>query len=286
MELELIKNFFIGKQLCGIEYTQFPDGERKINIIKGKHKEIRHSDLKESEAVLLHSLINDKSIIDLCLILNALSYNDSVDSIYLTIPYMGYARQDRQNAIGECVSVIAILRMILAQTNKIKSISFCDIHNPEIFSELPSGIVYKNIYPHIATDYITGFLEELSKYKYITLDNVTFVACDAGGATRARALNKAMKIKHDIAIIDKERKEDGEVEMSNILGETVQTNMYHCRRYSRFCRHFMQISRIIKSKWSKRYICIYYTWYIFRECYRENQQFTNKKDFCNRYTPF
>ena len=97
--------------------------------------------------MLSHSLDSNDAIIKLCLILNALSYDSSVESIYLIIPYMGYARQDRQNIKGESISAVAILRMITAQTKKIKSISFYDIHNPVILNALPCDITYKNIIP-------------------------------------------------------------------------------------------------------------------------------------------
>lgn len=229
------KIFLIGNQICEMERTQFADGESKFTI--NKHNNAKKQffklicdslefNLEESGAVLSKILSDKEAIVDLCLMLNALSYDDSVKSIYLIIPYMAYARQDRQNAEGECISVIAVLRMILAQTNKIKSISFCDIHNPAIFKELPSDITYKNIYPHIQLDYTGAFIAKMGdKYDDITLHNTTFVACDAGGATRARIFNKAMGMKNNIAIINKTRKEDGEVEMSTILGETVQDRL-------------------------------------------------------------
>jgi len=220
------KIFILGKNIRCINFTTFSDGESKAQILlHGDNNTMPIAGdmfdntvkLEASEAVLSSSLNSNTAIIDLCLSLNALSYDDDVQSIRLIIPYMGYARQDRQNIKGESISVIAILRMILAQTNKIKSISFCDIHNPSILKELPSDIAYKNIMPLAMKENYRIF----SQYKEIDIENAVIVASDMGGVHRASVFNKAMSPKYDIAIINKVRDGAGKAKSISIDGENV-----------------------------------------------------------------
>lgn len=229
------KTFFLGNNIKKIDITTFLDGEIKAQIVQETlHKETTYEilgnkkiSLEKTHALLSHSLNSNDAIIELCLILNVLSYEDSVEKITLIIPYMRFSRQDRQNLKGESISAVAILRMITAQTKKIKSISFYDIHNPAILNALPCDITYKNVIPLdvIQRTPIMDCFAHFFLHQKISTDDVAIVACDVGGINRARIFSKIMCTNNEISIIHKRRIEGGGLEMSNIIGESIENKI-------------------------------------------------------------
>jgi ribose-phosphate pyrophosphokinase len=85
------------------EFKRFPDGELYTRIL---------DDIDTAhEATIIQSTVNDSDFISLLHLIDACS---GVERINVVIPYMGYARQDKQFKKGEPISARALARAIKA----------------------------------------------------------------------------------------------------------------------------------------------------------------------------
>ena len=93
--------------------------------------------------------------------------------IYAIIPYMGYARQDRQFLTGEVITMSIVARML--QAAGAKKIVVVDIHSKTALSH------FKTPKENISA------IPELAKYfKKMKLKNALVVSPDIGGSSRAK----------------------------------------------------------------------------------------------------
>lgn len=100
----------IGAKIANVQYKRFPDGELYVRV-----------DSDESSHVVVGSLISAEDIILLDLLFDALK-----GEIVSIIPYMGYARQDREFLKGEAVSIRAIAKII---ENRVEQVLTVNIHS-------------------------------------------------------------------------------------------------------------------------------------------------------------
>jgi len=142
----------------------FPDGESKITfgrIPKNSVVLVVQSTYPPVDTNLLQAL----SIIS--------QARNASSKIYAVIPYMGYARQDRQFLSGEVVTMAIVARML--QTAGAKKIVVVDIHSKIALNHFK--IPKENV----------SAIPELAKYfKKMKLKNALVVSPDMGGALRAK----------------------------------------------------------------------------------------------------
>ena len=145
------------------ENRVFPDGESKITIKKIPRNHIIlvvQSTYPPVDTNLLHLL----SVIS-----KARKYSSK---IYAIIPYMGYARQDREFLEGEVISISVIGKLLRAVgTRKIITV---DIHSNIALRELK-----------IPSENIMAITEFVKYFKKKKLKNPLIVSPDLGGKQRA-----------------------------------------------------------------------------------------------------
>ena len=150
----------------------FPDGESKITIKKIPKKKIIvvvQSTFPPVDSNLLHLL----SIIS-----QARKYSSK---IYAVIPYLGYARQDREFLDGEVVTVSVIGKML--KSVGAKKVIVVDIHSKLALKQL--GISSENV----------SAVSNLANYiKKLKLKDPLVVSPDQGGKERADEFADALKI--------------------------------------------------------------------------------------------
>jgi len=97
-----------------VKYSRFPDGE--LYLVAGE---------LEDETVIVSSVVDNDALVQLLLLIDACEGSD----LRLVIPYMGYARQDRQNRQGEPLSARAVARAISAGVSECITVN---IHEPDV----------------------------------------------------------------------------------------------------------------------------------------------------------
>ena len=142
----------------------FPDGESKITF----------GQIPKNSVVLVVQSTYPPVDTNLLQALSIISQVRSASSkIYAIIPYMGYARQDKQFLSGEVVTMSIVARML--QAAGAKKIVAVDIHSKTALNHFK--IPKENI----------SAIPELAKYfKKMKLKNALVVSPDMGGASRAK----------------------------------------------------------------------------------------------------
>ena len=149
----------------------FPDGESKITF--------RHN-LKKSVVLVVQSTYPPVDT-NLLQILSIISEVKKISSkIYAIMPYMGYARQDRQFLNGEVVTMGVVAKML--QAAGAKKAIVVDIHSKTALRHFK-----------IPTENISA-IPELAKYlKKLKLKNPVVISPDTGGSLRAKKFADVLK---------------------------------------------------------------------------------------------
>ena len=142
----------------------FPDGESKITF----------GHIPKNSIILVVQSTYPPVDTNLLQILSIISQARKVSSkIYAVMPYMGYARQDKQFLSGEVVTMSIVARMI--QVAGAKKVIAVDIHSKTALNHFK--IPKENV----------SAIPELAKYfKKMKLKNALVVSPDMGGASRAK----------------------------------------------------------------------------------------------------
>ena len=142
----------------------FPDGESKITFSSVPKKSIIlvvQSTYPPVDTNLLHTL----AIIS--------QARKASSKIYAIIPYMGYARQDRQFLSGEVVTMSIVAKML--QAVGAKKVIVVDIHSKTALNHFKIPTVNVSAIP------------ELAKYfKKLKIKKPFVVSPDTGGSSRAK----------------------------------------------------------------------------------------------------
>jgi ribose-phosphate pyrophosphokinase len=104
----------LGTGVVDVQFSRFPDGEQYL----------RTGPLDE-EMVIVGSVVDSRALIQLLLLIDACSKADNT----LVIPYMGYARQDRQFNEGEPLSARAVAS---ALSEGISCVVTVNIHDERV----------------------------------------------------------------------------------------------------------------------------------------------------------
>jgi len=150
----------------------FPDGESKITFGR----------IPKNSIVLVVQSTYPPVDTNLLQALAIISQVRKVSSkIYAIIPYMGYARQDRQFLSGEVVTMSIIAKMI--QAAGAKKVVTVDIHSKTALNHFK--IPKENV----------SAIPELAKYfKKMKLKNALVVSPDMGGSLRAKKFASLLNI--------------------------------------------------------------------------------------------
>ena len=142
----------------------FPDGESKITFGR----------IPKNSIVLVIQSTYPPVDTNLLQILSIISQARKASSkIYAIIPYMGYARQDRQFLSGEIVTMSIVAKML--EVAGAKKVVVVDIHSKTALNHFK-----------ISKESVSA-IPELAKYfKKLKLKNALVVSPDMGGALRAK----------------------------------------------------------------------------------------------------
>ncbi len=172
------------------EIRVFPDGESKITLI-GK--------LSKKKSIVVQSIyppVDTNLVQALSLITKAKENSSEVTAV---IPYMGYARQDREFLPGEIVTMKVLGKLFKgAGASKIIVV---DIH---------SLIGFKHF--SIKTKNVTAIPDLVGYFKKLSLKNPLIISPDQGGKERAKEFAKEFNLDY-IALEKKRDRKTGKVKI-------------------------------------------------------------------------
>jgi ribose-phosphate pyrophosphokinase len=185
-------------RLADARVERFNDGEIFVEIF---------DNVRNEEVFIIQSTskpAND-NLMELLIMTDALR-RASAKKITAVIPYFGYARQDRKTSARTPIS--AKLTANLMTEAGVDRVLTMDLHAGQIqgFFDIPVDNLYAA--PVFALDV---------KHQFQNLDDVVVVSPDVGGVARARELAKRIGV--GLAIVDKRRGRQGEVESMMLIGD-------------------------------------------------------------------
>ena len=159
----------------------FPDGESKITLQKIPRKSV----------ILVVQSTYPPVDTNMLQALSIISQVRKISSrTYAIIPYMGYARQDKQFLSREVITMSVVAKML--QSAGAKKVIAVDIHSNTALNHF-----------NIPTENISA-IPELAKYfKKLNLKNPLVVSPDAGGSSRSKKF--ASLLKSDFIVLKKHR---------------------------------------------------------------------------------
>ena len=159
----------------------FPDGESKITLQK----------IPKKSVILVVQSTYPPVDTNLLQTLSIISQVRKISSrTFAIIPYMGYARQDKQFLSGEVITMSVVAKML--QSVGAKKVIVVDIHSNTALNHF-----------NIPTENISA-IPELAKYfKKLNLKNPLVVSPDAGGSSRSKKF--ASLLKSDFIVLKKHR---------------------------------------------------------------------------------
>jgi ribose-phosphate pyrophosphokinase len=159
----------------------FPDGESKITLRK----------IPKKSVILVVQSTYPPVDTNLLQVLSIISQVRKISSrTFAIIPYMGYARQDKQFLSGEVITMSVVSKML--QSAGAKKVIVVDIHSNTALNHF-----------NIPTENVSA-IPELAKYfKKLNLRNPLVVSPDMGGSLRSKKF--ASLLKSDFIILKKHR---------------------------------------------------------------------------------
>ncbi len=173
------------------EIRIFPDGESKITLI-GK--------ISKKKSVVVQSIYPpvDTNLVQALSLITKAKENSS--EVIAVIPYMGYARQDREFLPGEIVTMKVLGKLFKgAGASKIIVV---DIH---------SLIGFKHF--RIKTKNVTAIPDLVKYFKKLSLKNPLVISPDQGGKERAKEFAKEFNSNY-IALDKKRDKKTGKIKIT------------------------------------------------------------------------
>ena len=149
----------------------FPDGESKITISNIPKKSI---------VVVVQSTYPpvDTNLLELLSIVSKVQKFSS--KVYAVIPYMGYARQDREFLDGEVVTIGVVGRLLKACG--VKKVITVDIHSKLALKELK-----------ISSENVSAMEGLVRYFQKMKLNDPLIVSPDLGGQERAKSFARLLK---------------------------------------------------------------------------------------------
>lgn len=138
------------------QFKSFPDGELYLK-----------TSVPDAETLLISSTVDNQSLVQLLLMIDACEGSE----ITLVLPYMGYARQDKQFHDGEPMSARAVARALSAGVSRVITVN---IHEETVLSHFHAPAVDITLAPEMA-----HYIQRLG------CDNPLILAPDKGAAVFA-----------------------------------------------------------------------------------------------------
>jgi len=178
--------------LSEAEIVRFANSEVRVRIIDR---------VKNRTCIVIQPTSNptDANLMELFLFCDSLRRLEAHKVIGF-IPYFGYARQDIQHRMGECVSANVVIRFI-------ESIGFYKIYTVDLHDEATEGVFsipFRNISAlRLLADRVKNHLGA----KFISPDHIAIISPDQGGVERARKFGEYFFGNSDfsMAVIEKKR---------------------------------------------------------------------------------
>ncbi|NQT22114.1 MAG: ribose-phosphate pyrophosphokinase, partial [Candidatus Omnitrophica bacterium] len=175
---------------------RFSDGEIQVKV---------NENVRGQDVFVIQSTSNpaNDNLMELLILMDAMK-RASCSRLTAVLPYFGYARQDRKDQ-GRVPITAKLVANILSRAGASRILTI-DLHAGQIqgFFDIPLDHLY-------AVDVIISYLEKLK------LVNPVIVSPDVGGIKMARAYAK--RLNASLAIVDKRRIDDKNIEVMNIMGE-------------------------------------------------------------------
>ena len=177
------------------EKKVFPDGESKITINRIP---------KKSTVLVVQSTYPpvDTNLLELLSIVSKVQKFSS--KVFAVIPYMGYARQDREFLDGEIITVGVVGKLLKA--SGVKKVLTVDIHSKLALKELK-----------ISSENVSAMEVLVKHFKKMKMKDPLVVSPDLGGKERAEKFSNLLKT--DFIVLKKHR--DRRTGKVNILSEKV-----------------------------------------------------------------
>ena len=173
------------------EIRIFPDGESKITLI-GK--------ISGKKSIVVQSIYPpvDTNLVQALSLITKAKENSS--EVIAVIPYMGYARQDREFLPGEIVTMKVLGKLF--KSAGASKIIVVDIH---------SLIGFKHF--SIKTKNVTAIPDLVKYFKKLSLKNPLVISPDQGGKERAKEFAKEFNSNY-IALDKKRDKKTGKIKIT------------------------------------------------------------------------
>ena len=180
------------------EVRVFPDGESKITL-KGK--------ISKRKSIVVQSIYPpvDSNLIQALSLISKAKENSS--EVIVVIPYMGYARQDREFLPGEIVTMKVIAKLFKGAGASILIV--VDIHSL-------IGLKYFTI----KSKNVSAVPDLAAYFKKLNLKNPLVVSPDQGGKERAKEFAKEMGIEF-IALQKKRDRKTGKVQIKTKQADVI-----------------------------------------------------------------
>lgn len=190
--------------LC--EFKRFPDGELYVRVVENEN-------IKGEDVIIVQSVVTDSDLICLLQLIEAVEEN--AERIFIVVPYLGYARQDKRFKDGEAISARAIARSISIQ-GVVEKVYTVNLHDEGILKYFSVDAKELDASPLVG-DYIAAK----------NIEPVVVIGPDKG----ATELSKNIATSHshnrcfDYDILEKKRISDEEVQIKpkqvNVEGKNV-----------------------------------------------------------------
>ena len=159
----------------------FPDGESKITLQK----------IPKKSVILVVQSTYPPVDTNLLQVLSIISQVRKISSrTFAIMPYMGYARQDKQFLSGEVITMSVVAKML--QSAGAKKVIVVDIHSNTALNHF-----------NIPTENVSAVPELVKYFKKLNLKNPLVVSPDAGGSSRSKKF--ASLLKSDFIVLKKHR---------------------------------------------------------------------------------
>ena len=159
----------------------FPDGESKITLRK----------IPKKSVILVVQSTYPPVDTNLLQALSIISQVRKISSrTFAIIPYMGYARQDKQFLSGEVITMSVVAKML--QSAGAKKVIVVDIHSNTALNHF-----------NIPTENVSAVPELANYFKKLNLKNPLVVSPDIGGSSRSKKF--ASLLKTDFIVLKKHR---------------------------------------------------------------------------------
>jgi len=159
----------------------FPDGESKITLRK----------IPKKSVILVVQSTYPPVDTNLLRALSIISQVRKISSrTFAIIPYMGYARQDKQFLSGEVITMSVVAKML--QSAGAKKVIVVDIHSNTALNHF-----------NIPTENVSAVPELANYFKKLNLKNPLVVSPDMGGSLRSKKF--ASLLKTDFIVLKKHR---------------------------------------------------------------------------------